>query len=121
MTSRRSFIKQAGLGLAVAASAPTLFTGSARAQQVTPGTDNPKDTFRVGIAGYTFNKFKLEQALEMLKTVDVHYLCIKDFHLPLKSTDDEIAAFHAKCKSYGVTGYGVGPIYMGSERSEGVV
>ena len=51
----------------------------------------------------------------MLKKVDVHYLCIKDFHLPLKSTEEEIAAFHAKCQSYGVTGYGVGPIYMGSE------
>jgi sugar phosphate isomerase/epimerase len=51
----------------------------------------------------------------MVKKVDVHYLCIKDFHLPLKSTDEEIAAFHAKCKSFDVTGYGVGPIYMGSE------
>jgi len=73
------------------------------------------DTFRLGMAGYTFNKFKLEPTLEMLKKVDVHYLCIKDFHLPLKSTADEIAAFHAKCRSFEVTGYGVGPIYMGSE------
>jgi sugar phosphate isomerase/epimerase len=52
----------------------------------------------------------------MLKRIDVHYLCIKDFHLPLKSTDEEIAAFHEKCKSFDVTGYGVGPIYMGSEQ-----
>ncbi|MPN12428.1 hypothetical protein SDC9_159746 [bioreactor metagenome] len=51
----------------------------------------------------------------MMKKVDAHYLCIKDFHLPLKATEEEIAAFHAKCKSFGVTGYGVGPIYMGSE------
>jgi sugar phosphate isomerase/epimerase len=115
MTSRRAFIKQASLGLAAAAGTHTLFTATAFAQQATPGADNPKDTFRLGIAGYTFNKFKLDQALEMLKKVDVHYLCIKDFHLPLKSTDEEIAAFHAKCKSFGVTGYGVGPIYMGSE------
>ena len=50
----------------------------------------------------------------MLKQLDVHFLCIKDFHLPLNSTDEEIAAFHATCKSSGVTGYGVGPIYMGS-------
>lgn len=71
--------------------------------------------FRLGIAGFTFNKFKLDPTLEMLKKVDVHYLCIKDFHLPLNSTEEEIAAFHAKCKSFNVTGYGVGPIYMGSE------
>jgi hypothetical protein len=48
----------------------------------------------------------------MLKRVDVHYLCIKDFHLPIKSTEAEVAAFHAKCKEFGVAGYGVGPIYM---------
>lgn len=137
MTTRRSFLKQTGFGLAAAASASALFSCTARAQQAAAATDNPADTFRVGIAGYTFNKFKLDkeaalaealkknpqatlkdlpdQTLEMLKQVGVHYLCIKDFHLPLKSTDQEIAAFHAKCKSFGVTGYGVGPIYMGSE------
>src|SRR4030095_5002423 len=46
----------------------------------------------------------------------VHFLCIKDFHLPLKSTHAEIAAFHEKCRKSGVTGYGVGPIYMCSEQ-----
>lgn len=93
-----------------AVAGPSLLTMAARA-----ASDSTTDTFRVGIAGYTFNKFKLDQALEMMKQVDVHYLCIKDFHLPLKSTDEEIAAFHAKCKSFGVTGYGVGPIYMSGE------
>jgi sugar phosphate isomerase/epimerase len=89
-------------------------TGAARAQSAAI-TGSAPDTFRVGVAGYTFNKFKLEPTLEMLKQVDVHYLCIKDFHLPLKSTDAEIAAFHATCRRYQVTGYGVGPLYMGSE------
>lgn len=92
-----------------------MFTSTAFAQQDT-STGDARDTFRLGVAGFTFNKFKLDQALEMMKKVDAHYLCIKDFHLPLNSTDEQIAAFHAKCKSYGVTGYGVGPIYMGSEK-----
>lgn len=109
MTTRRSFLMQAGSGLAASAGLPALFASTARA-----AADNPLDTFRLGIAGYTFHKFNLDQTLDMLKQVDVHYLCIKDFHLPLKSTAEEIAAFHAKCKSFGVTGYGVGPIYMGS-------
>ncbi|HRR32525.1 MAG TPA: sugar phosphate isomerase/epimerase [Kiritimatiellia bacterium] len=116
MTTRRSFFKQAGLGLAAAAGTPVLLTERAHAQAAAPATDKPGDTFRLGIAGYTFHKFKLDQTLEMMKRVDVHYLCIKDFHLPLKSTDEEIAAFHETCKSAGVTGYGVGPIYMGSEQ-----
>ena len=50
-----------------------------------------------------------------MKKLDVHYLCIKDFHLPLNSNAEEIAAFHAKLKKYDVVGYAVGPIYMKSE------
>ncbi len=109
MTTRRTFFKQAGLGLAAVAGAPAIM--AAKAQQAQADGDK----FRLAIAGYTFCKFNLDQTLDMLRKVDVHYLCIKDFHLPLKSTDEEIAAFHAKCQSFGVTGYGVGPIYMGSE------
>ena len=70
------------------------------------------ETFKLGIAGYTFHKFDLDKTLETLKTTDVQYLCIKDFHLSFSNTDDEIKAFHSKLAEYGVTGYGVGPIYM---------
>ena len=99
--------------MAAATAAPALLTVNAQAQQ-TPAATGGQDPFTVAIAGYTFHKFNLDQTLEMMKKVDVNYLCIKDFHLPLKSTEEEIAAFHAKCKSFNVTGYGVGPIYMGS-------
>ena len=68
------------------------------------------ETFKVGMAGYTFVKFDLDKTLETMQKMDVHYLCIKDFHLPLKSTDEQIAAFHAKLKDKGVTGYAVGPL-----------
>ena len=74
-----------------------------------------EENFRLGIAGYTFVNFDLETTLETLEKLDVHYLCIKDFHLPLKSTEDQIAEFHAKLEDAGVTGYAVGPLYMRSE------
>lgn len=64
------------------------------------------------MAGYTFLHFKLAETLEMMKKVDVHYLCIKDFHLPLTSNAEQIAAFHQTLKDAGITGYAVGPIYM---------
>lgn len=73
------------------------------------------ETFKVGMAGYTFVKFDLDKTLETMQKADVHYLCIKDFHLPLNSNDEQIAAFHAKLKDKGVTGYAVGPLYMKSE------
>ncbi|MCU0400604.1 MAG: sugar phosphate isomerase/epimerase [Algoriphagus sp.] len=89
-----------------------------QAQETKPGPQPPPETgetFKVGIAGYTFFRFDLDKTLETLKALDVHYLCIKDFHLPMTSTDAEIAAFHEKLKAHDVTGYAVGPIYMKSE------
>ncbi len=87
-------------------------------RQERPGPQPPPETgetFKVGMAGYTFVKFDIDKTLETLKQTDVHYLCIKDFHLPLNSTDEQIAAFHAKLKENEVTGYAVGPLYMKTE------
>lgn len=118
MLSRRSFFARSGIGMLAAAGMPSLFAGAAAAEEpkfATAGSSVGKAPFKLGFAGFTFCKFKLDDTLEKIKSVDVHYLCIKDFHLPLNSTAEQIAAFHAKCKSFGVTGYGVGPIYMNGE------
>jgi len=91
----------------------------ATAQEKRPGQRMPPETgekFKVGMAGYTFLKFDLDKTLATMKRADVHYLCIKDFHLPMASTDEQIAEFHAKLKASDVTGYAVGPIYMKSEK-----
>ncbi|EKB51172.1 sugar phosphate isomerase/epimerase family protein [Cecembia lonarensis] len=71
-----------------------------------------QENFKIGMAGFTYHKFDLDRTLEDLYTNQVKYLCIKDFHLPFNSTDEEIAAFHQKLAAKGVTGYAVGPIYM---------
>jgi inosose dehydratase len=110
MLTRRSFIKKAATVAAVT-TAGSVARNTVEAKPVVPLA---RQTFRLGVAGYTFVKFKLDQTLEMLKKVDAHFLCIKDFHLPLTSSDEEIAAFHANCRASGVEGYGVGPIYMGT-------
>ncbi|RZS98630.1 sugar phosphate isomerase/epimerase family protein [Cecembia calidifontis] len=71
--------------------------------------------FKIGMAGYTYHKFDLDRTLDDLATNQVKYLCIKDFHLPFNSSEQEIAAFHQKLAEKGVTGYAVGPIYMRSK------
>jgi len=86
-----------------------------------PGAET-KELFKLGMAGFTFAQIKtdgkadLDKALDIMVKSDVHYLCIKDFHLPFRSTDQDIADFHQKLKSKGVTGYAVGPIYMKSKK-----
>ena len=74
------------------------------------------DKFKISMAGYTFVKFDIDTTLAFLKKLAVHYLCIKDFHLPLDSNEQKIAEFKAKLKAADVTGYGVGPIYMKNEQ-----
>lgn len=93
----------------------SFFISISFAQEKKPGQQPPPETgekFKVGMAGWSFAKIDLDKSLETMETIDVHYLCIKDFHLPFSSTDEEIAAFHAKLKASDVTGYAVGPIYM---------
>ncbi|NRF37286.1 sugar phosphate isomerase/epimerase [Pedobacter foliorum] len=109
MTTRRSFLHKGILGVAATtlASMPSVFAEPLK----TKASKGKPDPFKLGIAGYSFLNFNLDESLKMMKKVDVHYLCIKDFHLPYKSSAEEIAAFHAKLKENNVTGYAVGPIY----------
>ena len=108
MTTRRSFLKYASGSVALAGITPAVASANA------PETHGSaaEDLFKLGMAGFSFVNFNLDQSLEMMRKTDVHYLCIKDFHLPYASTIEQIAAFHEKLKQSGVTGYGVGPIYM---------
>src|SRR5690606_33431659 len=105
------------LGIAAAGLAGRTFA-SAKPEKETHRSAAKGFDFDLAIAGYSFVKFGLDEALAMMKRMDVHYLCIKDFHLPLTSTDAEIAAFHKKLADSGVTGYGVGPIYMTKSKEE---
>ena len=79
-----------------------------------PSVENA-EKFKLGIAGYTFLKIDIDRTLETFQKMDLHYFTIKDFHLPLNSTVEQIAAFNEKLKAKAVTGYAVGPIYMKSE------
>ncbi len=107
---RRNFLRTGAMGAAIMA----MWRRAARAE-VALAASSSANTLRLGIAGYTFRKFSLDDTLPMLRQLAVRYLCIKDFHLPLTATTEDIDAFHRKCREYGVTGYAVGPIYMGTE------
>lgn len=63
------------------------------------------DDFQIGVAGYTYRSFTIDQTLEYLKSLGVKYLSVKDFWLPLDSTKEQMDAFKAKCAKYGVEGY----------------
>ena len=106
--TRRSFLAAGSLALAASC-------GATAAKAAGAGVARGKVRFRLGMAGYTYNKFKIDETLEALERFGVHDLCVKDFHLPLTSTPAEIEAFRKKCADHGVKPYGVGPINMQTE------
>lgn len=112
--SRRRFFKNAGTSFLAYSLSSALLPADLLAMNRNINNEK-EDLFKVAIAGWTFVKFKLEPALEMTERVGVNYLCIKDFHLPLDSTPQQITEFLDKLKAKEITGYGVGPISMRSE------
>ena len=112
--NRRNFLTTGMLGAAAAAMAgcqSSACGGNACAAKPCHG----KVKYHIAMAGYTYNKFKLDETLDALEKYDVHYLCVKSFHLPFDATPGQIAEFKRKCADHGVTPYGTGPISISSE------
>jgi sugar phosphate isomerase/epimerase len=47
--------------------------------------------FKLGVASYSLRKFSRTQAIEMVKQLNTRYISVKEFHLPVNSTPEEIA------------------------------
>jgi len=76
------------------------------------GTGRAQTKFKLAMAGYTLNSFSADAALSFCQGVGIGYLCVKNHHLPFDAKPAQITTFRRKCADYGVTPYGVGPIYM---------
>ncbi len=115
--SRRNIIKN-GLLAAIGSS----FIGEADASSVVYDIENVNagpdgQDFKVGIASYSFRKMSLEDTIKALKRLDLHYISIKDFHLPLNSSTAERHAAMQKLKDAGITALSCGNITMQNDES----
>jgi sugar phosphate isomerase/epimerase len=87
-TSRRTFLSASAAALAlsrIGASATS---------------ENPRE-FKIGVATYSLRKFTRPQAIAMLKKLNVKYVDIKDVHLPLTASPDEIKAARKEFEDAG--------------------
>ncbi len=105
---RREFLQVAAAGAAVCCGLETV-TGAA--QQETAG----KPKFELGLASYTLRKFDLTKTIEMTKRVGLKHIALKDFHLAMNSTPEQIRAAAAQVRDAGLDLYGGGVIYMKNE------
>lgn len=110
--NRRQFL-QTGLAgsLALAVLKPS---STFAAVTKTPG--DPFDGLKVGVASYSLRKFPLDKAIAITKDLGVKYITLKDFHLSLKSTPDELKAASKKIADAGLILMGGGVIYMKNEK-----
>jgi inosose dehydratase len=112
MKSRRNFLKLAGTGV-LAAGASSLLAAPVNFSS----TIKPVNTFSLGMAGYTFREFTVEQTIAMMKRIGVTNLSLKDFHMPMDSTQEQISNVTGKFRSAGINVYTVGVIYMKTTES----
>ena len=84
---RRDFLKASMAGAAVLSMPKTMQAMPAPGdipadKNSTIKPDAKEEPFHLGMAGFTFRHFDIDQTLDFMQKLDVHYLCIKDFHLP---------------------------------------
>jgi inosose dehydratase len=112
MKSRRQFFKLAGTGI-LAAGVSSVYASSG----FSPVIENITDSFTIGMAGYTFREFTVEKTIEMMKRTGVTNLSLKDFHMPMNSTQEQITSVLDKFKASGINVYTVGVVYMKTQDS----
>ncbi|MBN2180674.1 MAG: sugar phosphate isomerase/epimerase [Sedimentisphaerales bacterium] len=111
--NRRRFLQLAGIS--ALASLTSGNTSVAQAGGTTGGT-NMNVKFKLGLASYTLRKFNLDDTLKMANRLGLKYIALKDFHLPMDSTPEQIKEVAEKVKDAGIELYGGGVIYMTNER-----
>lgn len=110
--SRRTFLKMAGL----AAAGGAVHASTALTQEKQAGREKKPIPFSLGVASYSFRSFTLDQTIAMTKRLGVERLALKDVHLPLTSSGEEITAVLVKMKDAGVKLSTCGVVYMTSEK-----
>ena len=107
VTSRRSFF-------GAAAGVLTL------AKPGMPATSPAPADLKLGVASYSFREFGRHLAIEGTKKLHTPYINIKDVHLPLNSTPEEIAKARKDFEKAGLTILGGGNITFANDDEQDI-
>ncbi len=97
--TRRGF-----LGGALAASAAARGSAAAPPEGV--------EDVKLGVASYSLREFQRGLAIRMIKTLNVPYVSIKEFHLPYRSSPEELKRGAQEFRKAGIQIVGGGVIYL---------
>jgi len=110
--SRRSFLTSTLAVAAVAASAP------ARARATVSAAGERSRKLKLGLASYSTRKLTLDETLALCRDVEIRYINVKDFHLPMTDSPDAIRATRAKIEAAGLTIMGGGTITLKNDPAQ---
>jgi len=112
MPTRRRFLQWAGMGAAAPLVLRNGLVSAAEAEASPPVASRSGQMFPLGLASYTCRKFSLDETIAMTRRAGLTHLCLKDMHLPMDGTPEQLAEAAAKAKAAGLDLYGCGVIYM---------
>lgn len=91
-----------------AALAPGFSSSSSAAENTSPA-------LKLGVASYSLREFSRSLAIKMVKKLNAPYINIKEFHLPYRSSAEELAKGRAEFERAGLTITGGGTINLQKE------
>ena len=110
--TRRSILKSAALTAACSAIRPMISFAQAPAGNAAGNDDKQFHGLRVGACSYSVRAFPLAEALQDIKRLGVHYVSLKEVHLPLSSTPDQRKQVKQQAEDMGLTITSCGVIYL---------
>ena len=110
--TRRSILKSAVLTAACSAIRPMISFAQTPAGNPQGNDDKQFHGLRVGACSYSVRAFPLAEALQDIKRLGVHYLSLKEVHLPLSSTPDQRKQVKQQAEDMGLTITSCGVIYL---------
>ncbi|HEY2932758.1 MAG TPA: sugar phosphate isomerase/epimerase [Acidobacteriota bacterium] len=108
--NRRSFLAGTA-GLAALSNVQLTFAGTA---------DLAGADVRLGVASYSLRKLPRDKAIAAIKELRTPYVNIKEFHIPYKSTPEEIAAARKEFQDAGLKIVGGGTVSLQKDDDEDV-
>jgi inosose dehydratase len=112
--TRRSLLKAAALSAACSAIKPA---GLALAA-ATPDGDQQFRGLRVGVASYSLREFSLTEALQGIRRLGVHYLSLKEVHLPLSASPEQRRQARRQAEDLGLSITSCGVIYLKNDEAQ---
>jgi len=97
------------------ASAPAAAKVEKAKRPASPSCRQSKLPYKLGVARYTMCKRSLDEALDILQNIDCHYLGLMEGTIEYGASNEEIAAYKAKCAAAGVEVVSAGPLYYSTE------